>query len=50
LKIQIDQKYQVLEGKINWEHGHAWRSTIQFKNEELGCTFGIVGKISMSKI
>jgi hypothetical protein len=57
----LNFKYFVLENsnrsqksgvgrKINWEYGHAWRSTIQFNNEDLGCTFGIVGKISMNKI
>ncbi len=50
LKIQINHKNQVLEGKVSWEHGRTWRSTIQLKCEKLGCAFAIVGKISMSRI
>jgi hypothetical protein len=50
LKIQRNHKNQVLEGKVNLEHGHTLRSTIQFKCQKLRCGFAIVGKISMSKI
>jgi hypothetical protein len=35
LKIQINSKNQVLEGKISWEHGNTWRLTIQFKHDFL---------------
>ncbi len=45
LKIQINSKNQVLEGKISWGRGNAWMSTIQFKKKELWCAFGVVGKI-----
>jgi hypothetical protein len=48
--IQRITNNQVLKGKISWEHGHTWRSTVQFKYEKLGCPFGIVKKISMRRI
>jgi hypothetical protein len=35
LKIQINSKNQVLEGKISWERGNTWHLTIQFKHDFL---------------
>jgi hypothetical protein len=35
LKIQINSKNQVLEGKISWERGNTWSLTIQFKHDFL---------------
>jgi hypothetical protein len=32
LKIQINSKNQVLEGKISWECGNTWRLIIRFKH------------------
>jgi hypothetical protein len=50
LKIQINHKKQILDGKISWEHGYTWRSTIQLKYEQVGCAYGIVGKITIIKV